>query len=141
MLQDNNIKSAFTIKELLFVVFILIIFAVFIQPTLEDTSGELMSSDEAHNLKKCLQDIENSFLISGVENINTNACDSILCFGIDLGNNMHDGKVSIFRKSDAEAYCYDAGGAFDSAEEEGLIDIGEDNKTYIFNSKRAKSWD
>jgi hypothetical protein len=140
MLQDN-LKKAFTIKELLFVVLMLIIFAVFIQPTLENTGGEIESSNDASNLKKCLQDIENSFLISGVENINTNACDNILCFGIDLGNNLHDGKITVFRKSDAEAYCYDAGGAFDSAEEDGLIGVGEDNKTYIFNSKRAKSWD
>ncbi len=140
MLLNDNLKKAFTIKELLFAVLILIIFAVFVQPTLEDTSGELMSSDEARNLKKCLQDIENSFLISGVENINTNACENILCFGIDLGNNLHDGNITIFRKSDAGVYCYDVGGAFDSAEEEHLIDIGEDNKTYIFSSKRAKSW-
>jgi len=136
----SRLKSAFTIKDFLILAIVFMLFFVFTPSVVENVSANVQTSRDTTYLTKCLQDIKNNFLTRGIEDTNSKNCDLVTCFGIDLGKSLRDGKITIFKKEDAETYCYDAGGAFDTAEEQNIIPPGENSKTIKFNSRKATSW-
>jgi hypothetical protein len=131
-------KRAFSIKELIFAIVIIFLFTIFLP--VDDIEGEVQNFSDTKNLKECIKDIKKSFLLRGIENTNSSSCDEVYCFGIDLGKSLSDGVIKIYEKDDANSYCYDIGGAFDMAEEEGLIDIDTKSKEYKFKAKKTSSW-
>jgi hypothetical protein len=133
-------KRAFSIKELIFAIIILFLFTIFLPVGVDDIKGEVKNFSDTKNLKECIKDIKKSFLLRGIENTNSYACDELSCFGIDLGKSLSDGVIKVYEKDDANSYCYDIGGAFDMAEEEGLIDIDIKSKEYKFKAKKTSSW-
>ena len=134
-------KKAFTIKDFIIIVFAILVFVIIGPDMIGKVDGEIRTSTDAKNLYVCLQDIKTSFLAKGRESTDSVACNILECFSIDLGKSLRDGKITISKKEDAEAFCYEEGGAFDNAEEHKLLDPGEDNKTYILDSKKVISWD
>jgi len=130
-------KQAFTIKELILFGVVIVLIGVFIIPILEGKKEYIDTTYDTHNLSTCIQDIKRDFLSHGIEKNNSLACKSLNCFGIDLGDNLKDGKITILERDDANQYCYEENGPLDTAEKEGFVKEGIGSKVYKFGGKRT----
>ena len=96
-------KNAFTMIELIFIIVIIGILAIIAIPKLSATRNDAKMVTEVNNIANCINDIAGTYTSVGEENNNTEACRSVKCAIIDLGNTK-DGNITVTLKTQADGY-------------------------------------
>jgi len=87
-------KKAFTMIELIFVIVIIGILAVIAIPKLNGSRDDAKKVVELNNIANCIQGIATSYTSQKIEDTNSQACKSLTCTTVNIGNS-NDGNISV----------------------------------------------
>ena len=100
-------KKAFTMIELIFVIVIIGILAVIAIPKLTASRDDAKKVVEMNNIANCIQGIATSYTSQKVEDNSTQACKSLICATVDIGDS-NDGNITVTVKDSTNGkpkYC------------------------------------
>ena len=107
---NSNLRAAWTMIELIFIIIIIGILAALALPRLSATRDDAKLSTTVRNMNVCIRDASAYFTATGLdynETVHPRACDrnNTLCYDFNYSVNGQDFNVST--NPDANIYCAD----------------------------------